>query len=279
MHNWYQIFAIKFQSHASYIVTNINMRESKSSSSFGRTADDTIHEPSGRPRGRSSLDTFIIPGRTRFPSSKLSAPEPVDLQITQGLLNSDAFKLPKMTSNHADKPKAWFTSEHSVSCGESPKSRRQLSGRSIVIVTPSPKPKHIKPSKIQPSLDNDEAAMITTLCGSSEDSQAPLFHHRLNSGSSEQALNPFDGPFDSGPASLPTSGTWSTVSNRIFTDSSAGSSSREIQECVDQYNRLALKHGLPRFTEPPVPIDIGTSTGMVAVLRSDKHSQGYAHRR
>lgn len=121
--------------------------------------------------------------------------------------------------------------------------------------------------------------MKPTLYDYSEDSQAPLFHRRLNSRSSDQDLNPFDGPFDSGTESLPTSGTWTTVSNRIFTDSSAGSSSRDTQRFVDEYNRLALKHGLPRFTEAPMPVDIGMSTAIVIVPKSDRYSQGYRNGR
>ena len=243
------------------------MRVSKSLMPFGQKADDVIHEPIGRPRGRSSLDTFVIPGRTRFPSSKLSAPEPVDLQITQGLLNPDAFKVPKMTANRADIPRTWFTSEHGPSSDESPKSHRQVSGRSIVIVKTSPKRRTIKRSKTLPNLDTGEAVGKPARNDCSEESQTSLSLHRLASRSSEQELNPFDGPFDSGPESLPTSGTWTTVSNRIFTDSSAGSSSRETQGFVDQYNKLALKHGLPRFTEPPVPIDIGKSTAVPVMTK------------
>ena len=260
------------------------MMKSKSSATFGRKADLTDHEPPGRPRGRSTLDTFVIPGRTRFPSSKLRAPEPVDLQITQGLLNLDAFKVPKMAVNRTDKPTSWFSSGHEPSFTESPKSRRRVGGRSVVNVTPAPKPRCKQPSKtpsgiapktpskIAPKtpskVHTQEAIFVPLLYGSSEDSEAPLFRRRLNSGSSEQALNAFDGPFDSGLESLPTSGTWTTLSNRIFTDSSTDSSPQDLHGFVDEYNRLALKHGLPRFTDPPVPIDIGMSAA-IACYRED----------
>lgn len=252
------------------------MMKSKSSATFGRKADRTGHEPPGRPRGRSTLDTFIIPGRTRFPSGKLKAPEPVDLQITQGLLNPDAFKVPKTAVNRTDKPSSWFASEHEPSFTESPKSRRRVNGRSLVNVTPAPKLRCKQPSKtpskIAPKtpskVKTQEAIFVPLPYGTSEDSEAPLFRQRLNSGGSEQALNPFDGSFDSGLESLPTSGTWTTLSNRIFTDSSTGSSSRDLHGFVDEYNRLALKHGLPRFTDPPVPIDIGMSAA-IACCRED----------
>lgn len=275
----YQSLANKLKHHAAYIDTNINMRVSKSLMPFGQKADEVNHELIGRPRARSSLDTFVIPGRTRFPSSKLTAPEPADLQITQGLLNPDAFKVPKMTPNRADIPRTWFTNEHGPLCDESPQSHRQVSGRSIVIVKTSPKRRAINRSKTLPNLDTGEDVGKPARKDCSEESHAPLSLRRLASRSSEQELNPFDGPFDSTPESLPTSGTWTTVSNRIFTDSSAGSSSRETQGFVDQYNKLALKHGLPRFAEPPVPIDIGKSTAVLIMTRSDRISQGYAYRR
>ena len=39
---------------------------------------------------RSSLDTFIIPGRIRFPSSRVHQPGPVDIQIAQNLLQAES---------------------------------------------------------------------------------------------------------------------------------------------------------------------------------------------
>jgi len=38
---------------------------------------------------RSSLDTFVIPHRTRYPSGNSPHPEPIDLQIAKNLLNYD----------------------------------------------------------------------------------------------------------------------------------------------------------------------------------------------
>ena len=236
------------------------MRTSKSSVSFKRNADGPDREQLRRPRARSSLDTFVIPGRTRLPSSKTSVPDPVDLQITQGLLNSESFKAPKKSANHAEKPASWFTSEHdcSIDRDQSSKGQLKVNGRGILIVSPSPKPRCKKPPKPQAN-NSREAIGMPALYGGSGHSAAPLFYGRLTSQSGEQGLNPCDGPFDSGPGSLPTSGTWSTISNRIFSDSSGASSFRGTQEFVYEYNRLALKHGLPRFTEAPVHLDIGTS--------------------
>ena len=245
------------------------MRTSKSSVSFQRNADGADREQLRRPRARSSLDTFLIPGRTRLPSSKTSVPDPVDLQITQGLLNSESFKAPKKSANHVDKPASWFTSEHdcSIDRDQSSKGRLKVNGRGILIVSPSPKPRCKKPPKPQAN-NSREAIGMPAPSGGSGHSAAPLIYGRMTSQSGEQGFNPFDGPFDSGPGSLPTSGTWSTISNRIFSDSSGASSFRGTQEFVDEYNRLALKHGLPRLTEAPVHLDIGTSFANTVLYRS-----------
>jgi len=38
---------------------------------------------------RSSLDGFVIPGRTRYPSAKIPIPNPIDFHIAKSLLDSD----------------------------------------------------------------------------------------------------------------------------------------------------------------------------------------------
>lgn len=88
------------------------MRSAKSSGSFSRGADGDQGKVTGRPRRRSSLDTFRIPGRTRLPSSKASVPEVDDLRITKGLLNSGSFVVPPNAGPKMARPVSWLTAEH-----------------------------------------------------------------------------------------------------------------------------------------------------------------------
>jgi hypothetical protein len=56
-----------------------------------------------------------------------------------------------------------------------------------------------------------------------------------------------------------TSTTWSTVSNRVFTNSSQ-STERDALEFLAEYNRLGSKHGLPRICHDiPSTVAAGTS--------------------
>ena len=57
-----------------------------------RNYEDSLHNR--KVQGRSSLDTFIIPNRTRFPSSKPKILEDFDLPLTQTLLSIEAMAPP-----------------------------------------------------------------------------------------------------------------------------------------------------------------------------------------
>ncbi|KAL9113172.1 MAG: hypothetical protein Q9187_007666, partial [Circinaria calcarea] len=70
------------------ITISIAMRTSKSFASFGRSAVSAESDSSGHLRRRSSLDKFVIPGRTRLPSARVPVPTLLDLQLTQCLLSS-----------------------------------------------------------------------------------------------------------------------------------------------------------------------------------------------
>lgn len=79
------------------------MRTSKSFASFGRSAVSADSDSSGQPCHRSSLDKFVIPGRTRLPSAKPPAPTLLDLQLTQCLLNSKScHTLRPLSSDHKE---------------------------------------------------------------------------------------------------------------------------------------------------------------------------------
>lgn len=62
-------------------------------------------------KGRSSLDTFIIPNRTRLPSSKPKVPEEFDFNLTKTLLDIEEMEkpteaIPKTSSQRAVVPVA-----------------------------------------------------------------------------------------------------------------------------------------------------------------------------
>lgn len=67
--------------------------------------------------------------------------------------------------------------------------------------------------------------------------------------SSQDDTNPqtYDGADDSPTESRLTSTTWSTVSHRIFTDSSGSSRTMGASYYRDEYNKLAQTHGLPQL--------------------------------
>jgi len=164
------------------------MRASRSSYSFAQSRDTNDNQHNRKARARSSLDTFLIPGRTRLPSSKPKVPDEFDLRTTQSLFNLEAIQ-----------------------------------------IRYKPLPRTIS-QRIMAS-----------------NSEAPLFHRRESSGTDTLLPGGFDGPNDSTDQSRVTSTTWSTVSHRIFTDSSGSSNHRETSGFFEEYNRLAMKHGLPQF--------------------------------
>ncbi|KAI9698749.1 MAG: hypothetical protein M1836_003859 [Candelina mexicana] len=91
-------------------------------------------------------------------------------------------------------------------------------------------------SRVDPNVPNGQLP---------ETEQSQLVHP-LKIGRSGQLRTPaFDGPNNDETPSRLTSATWTTISNRVFTDSSDHSSDRVPADFAGEYNRLAQKHGLP----------------------------------
>ena len=83
-----------------------------------------------------------------------------------------------------------------------------------------------------------------------DDQEAPLLHQRLTSLTSEQDPRvSYDETQSINERSRITSETWSSISRRVFTDSSGGSHIPNLSGFVAEYNRLALKHEIPQFVE------------------------------
>ena len=204
-----------------------------------------------RPRTRSSLDTFLIPGRIRVPSRD---PNPADLQITQELLNH-SMKQPPSRQPRLRGPKALSGnfSEVAQTQDGSPASRATSRAASR---TGSIRKQHHRPPKhlrVRPAITLQPPPRF----GSREIVIIP--HRRLRNDScntfQEDHQKTYDGANDVlEEAHLPsrmTSMSWSTLSQRIFTDSSTSTRYSEASHFLEEYNQLAEKHGLHRMAEAP----------------------------
>ena len=209
---------------------NITMRYSHSAAPLlPNNAKNAETRQVERLRHRSSLDTFVIPGRTRLPSSRVSQPQPMDLHVARGLLNTDSLQVPKKYTHRVERPD-WLT----------PKRKK------------SPKPK-VKACPDEESSKNhtDRPEKEPTTVSSREIVEVPQANqyshppkHQLRI-SDDYTRMSFDGRQSEG--SRATSTTWSTVSHRIISNSSSGSQNRGSSRSVEEYNILAVMHGLPQF--------------------------------
>ena len=213
------------------------MQYSKSFAHFAPSEQQRQNSTQTRAQRRSSLDTFVIPGRTRLPSSKAST---FDLQVTEGLLNSDLVRPPRQNMTSAESLESSLEtspsgclSRRGANSGTSgalhhrgrPEFVRRppprFGGREVIIVPPQrPRPPVHKPAPqaLAPTLQQERANMET-----------------------------YDGADDSFTGSRLTSKTWSTVSHRIYSDSSGSSRTMGPSQYRDEYNKLAEKHGIPRL--------------------------------
>ena len=222
------------------------------------STEHTRENSETRPRARSSLDTFVIPGRIRIPTKE---PNQADLQITQGLLNHSMKQPPsnqpqfrgprRLSANLSGFPPTGDGSPAprpaSRAASRTGSRRKQVHRPSVVVrarpaITLQPPPRY----------------------GSREVIIVPHQRPRRNSSNNHQEshLGTYDGP-DDAPEVTPlssrmTSMSWSTLSQRVFTDSSASTRHSGASYFLDEYNQLAEKHGLRPMAEPPC--------GMLCVL-------------
>lgn len=231
---------------------------------------EAVSPDRNRPRRRrSSLDTFVIPGRTRLPSSRVSHPEPMDLKIAQSLLNAESGVLPRQSSYLGK-----------VDALNPPKRRRsnaplQRIEDSKELIPDSPSTFHLD----IPSPGSDDPLNI-----GSQDHQVdgidghPFPHHtsHMGSGSGRQDLEnhdlpiPYDAPNDvSSNGSRKTTSTWTTVSGRNFTSSSAGSQRLDYGLSNKEYNRLATGHGLSELVEAQDRLENGESVAAMSLASTD----------
>ena len=187
-----------------------------------------------RAQRRSSLDTFVIPGRTRLPSSKAST---FDLQVTQGLLNSNLSQSSSRDMISVE-DQYWFPETSPAGCmprrGANPgpsgllhhrvrpeivkRPPPRMSGREVIIVPPQRPRSNVQPpaSRALVPRSSQEFADVQTCDGAEDSAESRL-----------------------------TSMTWSTVSHRLFSNSSGSSRTMGASYYREEYNKLAEKHGLP----------------------------------
>ena len=204
-----------------------------------------------RPRARSSLDTFLIPGRIRIPSRD---PNPADFQITQRLLDHNMKQPPSRHSRfHGPKGLSGNLSEVAQTQDGSPAPRatsRAASRTGSIRKQPPRPPIH---SRLRPAITLQPPPRF----GSRE--KIVVRHQRPRNESSiifhEDRQKTYDGAHDVvEEAHLPsrmTSMTWSTLSQRIFTDSSSSTRQSGASCYLEEYNQLAEKHGLHPIAEAP----------------------------
>lgn len=216
-----------------------------------------------RSQRRSSLDTFVIPGRTRLPSSRtskssLSSQDATNIQIAQTLL--DHSMMPRSRPPRVE-----------------PAPHHAGGGGLISRLRPSPTPRpggrrltrftrrhdHISP-QFTPRPQR-QSGMIQPAPRYSDQDASILPRHRTRETQTPQTIphlsvtdttdDPFedqtDGPGDADGSrhlSRMTSTTFSMASHRLVSDSSASSGASRASDFRHEFNTLAEQHGLPLLT-------------------------------
>ena len=235
------------------------MQHSESHRSFTSSSVDSDAENllgTCRPRNRSSLDTFVIPGRTRFPSHKT---DPFDEAIVQNLLKSNmthARDPPPYTEDSLTSLNQQRSTSFPSEVSAPGQHARYDVGESLYRIGPQQAPRVGSCNNI---------ILPHRRChGGVNVSNSPYYANQ--SPLSSRRRPTYDGAFDSSHESRVTSTTWSTVSrvsHRIFSDSSVNS--RDTSRFHDQYNDLAIEYGLPELAlspmgEPSISSASATST-------------------
>ncbi len=217
------------------------MQHSKSFVHFAPSDQQRQASTQTRAQRRSSLDTFIIPGRTRLPSSKAST---FDLHVTQGLLDSSLLRSSRKTMSSAESlewspeisPAGCMPRKGAVSGPSGPPHQRirpdimrrpppRFGGREVIIVPPQRSRPYVHQPAPQPL--------------------APV------SSQEHENVQTYDGADESVAGSRLTSMTWSTISHRVISDSSGSSRAMGASYYRAEYNKLAEKHRLPQLEVAP----------------------------
>lgn len=228
------------------------MHHSISPISFGKKSGytevtESASTSSRRPRARSSLDTFIIPGRTRLPSSKL---DPTDIQIAQSLLTHGVMQpQDKQRPIRPGPHRSSQTKSSSIRDG-SPAARP--GSRTKHLLRP-PVPMRVRPAiamQPPPRFGSREVIVVPHQRPREDGFQQIHAITTIQDQGQDQAYDGADEPEQPGNMHIPsrmTSMTWSTLSHRVFTDSTCSSRRSGASYFKDEYNQLAEKHGIRRM--------------------------------
>jgi hypothetical protein len=246
------------------------------------SSDSTAPILRKRPQSRSSMDTFLIPGRTRIPSNK---PQSADIQIAEALLESN-LALPRRNL-----PRNMASKDHEKDTG--PKLLLDYLGLED---TGSPGKSKGKSRadrmshEFKSGSENYGTDSVHTLKADAGDSSqllSELSHRPSPQVMSRDAIvipnrrrsrkvgdNPppkravptppprknvpsrkqhgiYDGAIGSSYESRTTSMTWSTISKHGLSEASADVLGMEASENLDEFNRLAVQYGLPGLDNCP----------------------------
>ena len=220
------------------------MRYPKISSSSAHGSDCTDSSQSGKSRGRSSLDTFVIPNRTRLPSTKVSKPQPADLQIAYGLLRPE-------TANTREKLVQQWGSKSNGSnvrplCQAASTPLLQSLRLKKSRLTPLPAPLlsvHEQPSR----LGACKAATARLSHSGIAGQLSKLFHRHDDEHILEE--DSIDSSYATSFAESGSRATSMSGSNRVASRCSSSSSEGTSIHLsyIAEYNRTATKYGLPQF--------------------------------
>lgn len=232
------------------------MHHSISSISFGKKSGytevtESASTSSRRSRARSSLDTFIIPGRTRLPSSK---PDLTDIQITQSLLTHGVMQpQDKQRSIRPEPHRSSRTKSSSIRDG-SPAARPR--SRTKRLLRP-PVPMRVRPAiAMQPPPRSGSREVIVVPHQRPRKDGFQQIHAitTIQDQGQDQAYDGADEPEQPGNIHTPsrmTSKNWGTLNHRVLTDSTCSSRRSGASYFKDEYNQLAEKHGIRRMAAAP----------------------------
>lgn len=221
------------------------MQHSRSLGSFASTGIPSDTENllgNNRPKNRSSLDTFIIPGRVRIPSQKTDL---FDEKLVQGLLETSMARSRGPSAQQEDDYRLGYQDRSffplCLDSGLDQQNEHEV-GESLYSLSPQPTPRISSRNNIVNLPRRPRQGPLAP---------NPL-RYKANSPHSSHHGATFDGAHESSHESRVTSTSWSSVSkisHGNFSDVSGSSRDMLSWRFHEQYNDLATKNGLPALVQ------------------------------
>ena len=230
------------------------MQKSKSSVSFGPTTEHIDLTGQVRSQRRSSLDRFVIHGRTRFPSSEtskssISLQDATNMRIAQTLLNYR--DMPQsMPASFRPGPRASTREDYELAPKRSQSSENEQRTTDIE-TTPRPVTRRgeqlrlLRPglryaNDIDPQNVAEAQDLLTAPHPSMADMPADLNQYQTDGVGGLTTLRPFQSMMSMGSAN----NSWVNVSRRMASNSSSGSQASRACRNTQIYNNIAKTLGL-----------------------------------